>query len=524
MNKILKISLAACALFSGYLLVASAQTATTTGNSSTAITFPVAELGNCGSVVECRAYCNKSENFDSCTQFAAEHNLITPQQKEKNQKFSKALKGKTGPGGCNTADSCKSYCEDQSHSAECLAFAEQNELGDAAKLNNAKKIQSALKEGTGPGGCSSLQECKTFCSKAENAKTCLEFAQANGLVEKEDGNKIQKFNELVKAGQTPGNCQTKDACETYCDDSAHKQECADFAAKLGIINEDQAKKIKNLTSGPGNCQSKEACQAYCNLEEHHDECLNFAQQNGLIKSEDAKNIKDVTGKLKDFVNNSPDSLKACIKQALGDDAYGQIISGQYTPTPDASKKISVCLQNNPPAQKPGERMGDDLKRCVMQKIGNASGTVDTQSPAVQNAMKDCVEQMKENKPNASSTSGSDPKECMEKKLGENKFEQLKKGMLSKDDPAVVQAMKDCGVPGMPNQMPDKNGSSTQGQGMVPMPKVKAEIYEQCREKVVGSGGAVTQENNMKIMECVKKAIGQSTPNSQGEMPMYKQEK
>src|SRR5256885_2273465 len=34
------------------------------------ITFPVAELGNCGSLAECRAYCQVEANHQACADFA----------------------------------------------------------------------------------------------------------------------------------------------------------------------------------------------------------------------------------------------------------------------------------------------------------------------------------------------------------------------------------------------------------------------------------------------------------------------
>jgi len=40
------------------------------------VTFPVAELGNCGSRAECEAYCDLPENMEACLNFAEAHNLI----------------------------------------------------------------------------------------------------------------------------------------------------------------------------------------------------------------------------------------------------------------------------------------------------------------------------------------------------------------------------------------------------------------------------------------------------------------
>lgn len=37
------------------------------------ITFPIAELGNCGSQGECAAYCDLPENMPACLDFAEAH-------------------------------------------------------------------------------------------------------------------------------------------------------------------------------------------------------------------------------------------------------------------------------------------------------------------------------------------------------------------------------------------------------------------------------------------------------------------
>src|SRR5581483_6174279 len=110
MKIFIKFSVIASLFFSAFLMAA----AQNSGATQQTITFPIAELGNCGSQVECKAYCNKQENIDACTAFAEAHNLINAQEKQKNQKFAQALKN-GGPGGCTDADSCKAYCQDQSH-------------------------------------------------------------------------------------------------------------------------------------------------------------------------------------------------------------------------------------------------------------------------------------------------------------------------------------------------------------------------------------------------------------------------
>ena len=44
------------------------------------ISFPIKELGNCGSVAECKTFCDDSKNHQSCTEFAKKHKLNVANQ------------------------------------------------------------------------------------------------------------------------------------------------------------------------------------------------------------------------------------------------------------------------------------------------------------------------------------------------------------------------------------------------------------------------------------------------------------
>lgn len=312
MNKFFKIGITA-ALFLGMAVLVHAQDASSqTGSGPGKITFPIAELGNCGSQVECRAYCDKTENLDACTAFAKEHNLISNDEADQNQKFSSVLK--TG----------------------------------------------------GPGGCTTIDACKAYCSVAQHQQECQDFAQAHGLIKPDDAAKLKKFQSLVSAGQTPGGCTTKDACETYCQDQSHKQECLDFTVKLGAISKDQANKIKQSgTTGPGGCNSKDACEAYCQQTEHQQECLDFAQSHGLPKFKDFQaNLQNAGG------------LTGCLAKILGSDALSKIDTRNLNA--DQKAAIAKCRPSpgpqpsatGTPPHLPGANLPPgNLKDCLVKILG-----------------------------------------------------------------------------------------------------------------------------------------------------------
>jgi len=65
------------------------------------VTYPVAELGNCGSRAECEAYCDLPENMEACLDFAEAHGLISPEEAAMARKMLE-LGVTAGPGGCQS--------------------------------------------------------------------------------------------------------------------------------------------------------------------------------------------------------------------------------------------------------------------------------------------------------------------------------------------------------------------------------------------------------------------------------------
>src|SRR3989344_5719153 len=76
------------------------------------ITFPIPELGNCGSKNECRAYCSEPANISACVKFAQDHGLMNKEEAARAEKFRERLQAGGGPGGCNSPQSCKTFCGD----------------------------------------------------------------------------------------------------------------------------------------------------------------------------------------------------------------------------------------------------------------------------------------------------------------------------------------------------------------------------------------------------------------------------
>lgn len=241
---------------------------------------PVGPSG-CSGRKACSAYCGDAAHEEECLLFAREHGLV-------NQDQELLLKG-PGPGGCVGPNQCRDYCALPDNAEECLQFVEAHKLSSRMPDVDARAaILEKLKTEGGPGGCSSVAECRAYCQDPANIDACLEFAQEHGLTSPE------KVRELENAGiaSGPGGCRGREACEIYCADSAHQEECIAFAEKNKFISPDDAERARKLTGkpGPGGCRG-ESCQAYCSSPEHADECIAFAEKNGFLTKGELERAK-----------------------------------------------------------------------------------------------------------------------------------------------------------------------------------------------------------------------------------------
>lgn len=83
-------------------------------------------------------------------------------------------------GNCADLAACKAYCDDEANKEACLTFAENKGIGkNRKKLNSITR--STLLRAREELGCSTDQECKTFCKLEENREKCSEFAKTYNL-------------------------------------------------------------------------------------------------------------------------------------------------------------------------------------------------------------------------------------------------------------------------------------------------------------------------------------------------------
>ncbi len=195
MNKnILSISI----LITGVLFIGAAITPV----DALEVSYPVAELGNCADQTSCKAYCDKPANIDACLSFAEKNNLMSKDEIKVAKNFKST--GMTGPGGCKGKDECSAYCNGPDHMDACIAFAEKNGMMSGSQLEEAKKVQGAIAKGIKPPACGGKDACNTYCSSSEHIAECVSFAEAAGMISKEEADKIKSEGPGEKGGDRQG--------------------------------------------------------------------------------------------------------------------------------------------------------------------------------------------------------------------------------------------------------------------------------------------------------------------------------
>jgi len=264
------------------------------------IQYPVQELGNCENKDACKSYCDDPENIRSCVDFAEENNLMSEEEVEMANNFIKA--GSKGPGGCGTKDSCEEYCNNMDHLDECISFAEENNLMPPQELAEAKKVQKAIARGVKAPACGSKKACDTYCEESDHMEECIVFAKEAGFLEGEELEGAEKMLAAVKRGVKPPPCRGKDACDEYCSAPDNMEVCMNFAMEAGMMSDqekaDSQKMLAAIKQGikPPNCRGKEECDTYCGEEDHFEECVIFAEAAGFMSEEDAVMARKTGGK------------------------------------------------------------------------------------------------------------------------------------------------------------------------------------------------------------------------------------
>ncbi len=205
-------------------------------------------------------------------------------------------------GDCKDESACKSYCDNSENTKSCVNFAEKNNLMSKEEIALAKKFMAVGNKG--PGGCNGKDECNNFCNDIAHINECVAFAEKNNLMSSGELEEAKMIQAAIKKGVKPPSCKNKTECNTYCEDPSHMEECIAFGAEAGFIQgkelEDAQKMLAAIKKGatPPPCKGKEACDAYCSSPDNIEACMTFAQAAGLMSPEEAQNSQKMIAAVK----------------------------------------------------------------------------------------------------------------------------------------------------------------------------------------------------------------------------------
>lgn len=141
------------------------------------ITFPIAELGNCGSVQECKDYCNEVANQQACMDFAKARGIKRKEQKGLSSELIEKAKSYLG---CESAQSCREFCQQEVNFEKCSTFARENKLrGGIKNASGSAVLRKEMRgefEGT-KSGTSGPRSGKAYENANERAKFCREYPE-----------------------------------------------------------------------------------------------------------------------------------------------------------------------------------------------------------------------------------------------------------------------------------------------------------------------------------------------------------
>lgn len=345
--------------------------------------FPIQDLGGCTSYDFCKTYCDDATHAEACLTFALNNGLVSGEAADRAEKLANI---KNGPGGCNTPKGCESYCSVPAHLKECIASAEAKGI---RVPEEARKIQAAIENGaTLPGNCTSKEDCEKKCADPQFAEQCTAFLKNAGVITDVQAGKRKKFLELVAQGATPGGCGTEAECSKYCTESAHREECSQFAQKLGVAKrETDAFKRFQEVGGPGGCRSKEECDAFC--KDNEDECrtLFMKMHSELVPLDVKRDVEDNAKRFREKLQAAPEEVKNCIESVTGESIDQIELSPSFT---QETKKCFRAPSLPPPANMDMRRMvapSEALKECLEERGFTGEG----QPPM--DLMKQCYEKI-----------------------------------------------------------------------------------------------------------------------------------
>ncbi|OGI71171.1 hypothetical protein A3B84_01405 [Candidatus Nomurabacteria bacterium RIFCSPHIGHO2_02_FULL_35_13] len=172
----------------------------------------------CKGKEECDKYCTEDSHVEECIAFSVAAGFMS----EKDAEMARKTGGK-GPGGCSGKEECDAFCQNPENQETCFNFGKENGLISPEQLKEMEGENNKFQPGpntinpggqmmspqAGPGGCKTLEECKTYCQN--NSEACKNFQPAPNIQQGQiqpimpQGGRIlpQDFNPNPQPGTVP---------------------------------------------------------------------------------------------------------------------------------------------------------------------------------------------------------------------------------------------------------------------------------------------------------------------------------
>ncbi len=247
----------------------------------------------------CDQYCGNPDNMEVCMNFAMEAGFMNEQEKANTQQMLQAIKKGVKPPNCKSKEECDVYCQQTEHFEECTNFAVA-----AGFMSEKDAVMARKTGGKGPGGCKGKDECEAFCNNPNNQETCFNFAKENGMIPEEDLKRMEAGKEQFKQSlqqmpQEVATCLTekvgsdmvekmKNGIMPPKDIGEKMKECFEkMGPPPGEGGPGAGGNIPPGQAGPGGCKGPEECKAYCTA--NPENCKNFQQAPGTQPAGSSQN-------------------------------------------------------------------------------------------------------------------------------------------------------------------------------------------------------------------------------------------
>ena len=189
------------------------------------------------------------------------------------------------------------------------------------------------------GGCSSLSECKAYCSNSQNKVACINYSKSKGFYKTLSP---ALKNSIVNAAKLELGCDSEDSCRKFCSEQENWQKCGDFAKRHNIgtskTKEVPSQNIINQAKDLLGCSSLDSCKNFCTKVENKQKCDEFAQLVGLRSIQSERLAKELEDSSSSAMILNPEKLRQMIYQKICE-GNPQICDSIKKSNP----KISECI-------------------------------------------------------------------------------------------------------------------------------------------------------------------------------------